>query len=105
MERDQNNHIDNMHDDKIDHKMGRDFRNLGSHTGIVHLHSGIEHLNNVDVEVKFLFTYFLISILSHILFVLHIFTYIQYFLGKISERCSWFFRFGSITRIMCSLWR
>lgn len=52
MERDQNNHVDNVHDDKVDHKMGRDFRNLGPHTGMVHLHSGIEHLSNVDVEVK-----------------------------------------------------
>ncbi|XP_076394262.1 orphan steroid hormone receptor 2 isoform X6 [Megachile rotundata] len=52
MDRDQNNHVDNVHDDKVDHKMGRDFRNLGPHAGMVHLHSGIEHLSNVDVEVK-----------------------------------------------------
>ncbi|XP_076224311.1 orphan steroid hormone receptor 2-like isoform X2 [Nomia melanderi] len=51
MERDQNNHADNVHDEKVDHKIGRDFRNLGPH-GMVHLHSGIEHLSNVDVEVK-----------------------------------------------------
>lgn len=42
--------MDNMHDDKIDHKIGRDFRI--SHPGMVHLHSGMEHLNNVDVEVN-----------------------------------------------------
>ncbi|CAD1476852.1 unnamed protein product, partial [Heterotrigona itama] len=52
MDRDQNNHVDNIHDDKVDHKIGRDFRNLGPHAAMVHLHSGIEHLNNVDVEVK-----------------------------------------------------
>ncbi|KAK2589050.1 hypothetical protein KPH14_001888 [Odynerus spinipes] len=52
MERDQNNHVDNLHEDKIDHKMSRDFRNMGHHPGMVHLHSGIEHLSNVDVEVK-----------------------------------------------------
>ncbi|XP_067209909.1 nuclear receptor subfamily 2 group C member 2-like isoform X2 [Linepithema humile] len=52
VDRDQNNHIDNMHDDKMDHKIGRDFRNLSHHPGMVHLHSGIEHLSNVDVEVK-----------------------------------------------------
>lgn len=51
VDRDQNNHLDNMHDDKMDHKMGRDFRNLGHH-GMVHLHSGMEHLSNVDVEVN-----------------------------------------------------
>ncbi|XP_071641122.1 orphan steroid hormone receptor 2-like isoform X2 [Temnothorax longispinosus] len=52
VDRDQNNHVDNMHDDKMDHKMGRDFRSLGHHPGMVHLHSGMEHLSNVDVEVK-----------------------------------------------------
>lgn len=41
-----------MHDDKMDHKLGRDFRNLGHHPGMVHLHSGMEHLSNVDVEVN-----------------------------------------------------
>jgi len=39
-----------MHDDKIDHKIVRDFRM--NHAGILHLHSGMEHLNNVDVEVN-----------------------------------------------------
>jgi len=39
-----------MHDDKIDHKIGRDFRM--NHPGMLHLHSGMEHLNNVDVEVN-----------------------------------------------------
>lgn len=57
MERDQNNHVDNIHDEKLDHKIGRDFRNLGPHAGMVHLHSGIEHLNNVDVEVGFSYPY------------------------------------------------
>nr|KAF7417095.1 hypothetical protein H0235_011626 [Vespula pensylvanica] len=52
MERDQNNHVDNLHDDKIDHKMSRDYRNMGHHPAMLHLHSGIEHLSNVDVEVK-----------------------------------------------------
>ncbi|XP_014471522.1 PREDICTED: orphan steroid hormone receptor 2 isoform X1 [Dinoponera quadriceps] len=52
LDRDQNNHVDNLHDDKIEHKIGRDFRSLSHHTGMVHLHSGMEHLNNVDVEVK-----------------------------------------------------
>lgn len=52
LDRDQNNHIDGMHDDKLDHKIGRDFRNLGHHPGMVHLHSGMEHLTNVDVEVN-----------------------------------------------------
>ncbi|CAG5093724.1 Similar to Nr2c2: Nuclear receptor subfamily 2 group C member 2 (Mus musculus) [Cotesia congregata] len=50
-ERDQNNHSD-MLDEKVDYKMVRDFRSLGHHRNIVHLHSGIEHLNNTDVEVK-----------------------------------------------------
>lgn len=50
IERDQNNHSD-MLDEKVDYKMGRDFRSLGHHRNIVHLHSGIEHLNNTDVEV------------------------------------------------------
>ncbi|XP_011690413.1 PREDICTED: orphan steroid hormone receptor 2 isoform X2 [Wasmannia auropunctata] len=51
VDRDQNNHVDNVpwrHDDKMDHKLGRDFRN----PAMVHLHSGMEHLSNVDVEVK-----------------------------------------------------
>ncbi|XP_020284412.1 orphan steroid hormone receptor 2 isoform X3 [Pseudomyrmex gracilis] len=48
---DQNNHVDNLHEDKLDHKIGRDFRNLG-HPGMVHLHSSMDHLSNVDVEVK-----------------------------------------------------
>lgn len=48
---DQNNHIE-MHDDKMDLKIGRDFRNLGHHPGMVHLHSGLEHLTNVDVEAN-----------------------------------------------------
>lgn len=52
VDRDQNNHVDSMHDDKMDHKIGRDFRNLGHHPGMVHLHSGMEHLTNVDVEVN-----------------------------------------------------
>lgn len=52
LDRDQNNHVDNLHDDKIEHKIGRDFRSLSHHTGMVHLHSGMEHLNNVDVEVS-----------------------------------------------------
>lgn len=52
MERDQNNHVDNLHDDKIDHKMSRDYRNMGHHPAMLHLHSGIEHLSNVDVEVR-----------------------------------------------------
>ncbi|KAH0948716.1 hypothetical protein HN011_009796 [Eciton burchellii] len=47
---DRDQHYDNMHDDKIDHKIGRDFRM--NHPGMLHLHSGMEHLNNVDVEVK-----------------------------------------------------
>ncbi|XP_018048034.1 PREDICTED: orphan steroid hormone receptor 2-like isoform X3 [Atta colombica] len=51
VDRDQNNHVD-MHDDKMDLKIGRDFRNLGHLPGMVHLHSGMEHLTNVDVEVK-----------------------------------------------------
>lgn len=63
MERDQNNHADNVHDEKVDHKIGRDFRNLGPH-GMVHLHSGIEHLSNVDVEVGF-FTYSFHLVFSH----------------------------------------
>lgn len=70
MERDRNNHVDNVHDDKVDHKMGRDFRNLSSHASIVHLHSGIEHLNNVDVEVGFSSICFLIFILFE--YLLHI---------------------------------
>ncbi|XP_066594609.1 orphan steroid hormone receptor 2-like [Prorops nasuta] len=45
LERDQNNHVD-------DEKTSRDFRSLGHHPGMVHLHSGIEHLSNADVEVK-----------------------------------------------------
>lgn len=46
-----------MHDDKMDHKIGRDFRSLGHHPGMVHLHSGMEHLTNVDVEVNILLLY------------------------------------------------
>lgn len=57
VDRDQNNHVDNMHDDKMDHKIGRDFRSLGHHPGMVHLHSGMEHLTNVDVEVNILLLY------------------------------------------------
>lgn len=74
MERDRNNHVDNVHDDKVDHKMGRDFRNLSSHAGIVHLHSGIEHLNNVDVEVGFSSICFLIFTLFEI-FASHFITF------------------------------
>lgn len=39
----------------MDHKLGRDFRNLGHHPGMVHLHPGMEHLSNdvrIDVEVN-----------------------------------------------------
>lgn len=39
-----------MHDEKIEHKIGRDFRNL-THP-ISQLHTGLEHLNNVDVEAN-----------------------------------------------------
>ena len=60
--------MDNIHDDKVDHKMGRDFRNLGPHAAMVHLHSGIEHLNNVDVEVEFSSIHFVISLLFEYLF-------------------------------------
>lgn len=52
MERDQSNHMDSLHDDKSEHKMGREFRNMSHHPGMVHLHSGIEHLSNSDVEVR-----------------------------------------------------
>ena len=44
--------MDSLHDDKSEHKMGRDFRNVSHHAGMVHLHSGIEHLSNTDVEVR-----------------------------------------------------
>lgn len=106
MDRDQNNHVDNIHDDKVDHKMGRDFRNLGSHAAMVHLHSGIEHLNNVDVEVEFSSIYFVILLFEFFIFF-YIVSYFIIFiiLGKISERRPWFFRFGTIVRIMRGLWR
>ncbi|XP_024940495.1 nuclear receptor subfamily 2 group C member 2 isoform X2 [Cephus cinctus] len=52
MDRDQNDHVDSLHDVKTEHQLGRDFRNLANFPGMVHLHSGIEHLSDVDVEVK-----------------------------------------------------
>lgn len=67
--------MDNIHDDKVDHKMGRDFRNLGPHAAMVHLHSGIEHLNNVDVEVEFssiCFVIFYYSNFSYFFILFHI---------------------------------
>ena len=79
MDRDQNNHVDNIHDDKVDHKMGRDFRNLGPHAAMVHLHSGIEHLNNVDVEVEFSSIYFVILLFEFFIFFLYCFIF-YYFL-------------------------
>lgn len=103
MERDQNNHVDNVHDDKVDHKMGRDFRNLGSHAGMVHLHSGIEHLNNVDVEVWFAALYLLTFVL---LCMLCDCMTLRYFVsGKASKRCPWFFRLGTVVGTVCGLWR
>lgn len=52
VDREENNHADDIHDDKPDNKLSREFHNMGHHGGIVHLHPGIEHLSNVDVEVK-----------------------------------------------------
>ena len=56
LDRDQSNHADSLHDDKLDHKMGRDYRNVNHHPGMVHLHSGIEHLTNNDMEVRWVFS-------------------------------------------------
>lgn len=52
VDREQSNHAENLHDDKIEYKLGRDFRNLSHHPSMVHLHTGIEHLSNADVEVS-----------------------------------------------------
>ncbi|XP_043278841.1 nuclear receptor subfamily 2 group C member 2 isoform X2 [Venturia canescens] len=38
--------------DRVEYKLGRDFRNLSHNPTMVHLHTGIEHLSNAEVEVK-----------------------------------------------------
>lgn len=105
MERDQNNHVDNVHDEKVDHKMGRDFRNLGPHAGMVHLHSGIEHLNNVDVEVGYSFISTSGTLTFNVIKFIH-FIYFTFgcFSGKAGKRRSWLLRFRAIVRIMRCLW-
>lgn len=37
--------------DRVEYKLGRDFRNLSHNPTMVHLHTGIEHLSNAEVEV------------------------------------------------------
>lgn len=66
-----------MHDDKMEHKMTRDFRNLGHHPGMVHLHPGMEHLSNdvrIDVEVNIHYCIALIC-LHNVIFIYLMFSY------------------------------
>ncbi|XP_063994690.1 nuclear receptor subfamily 2 group C member 1-A-like isoform X2 [Diachasmimorpha longicaudata] len=46
------NHHDQLIEERVEYKVGHDFRNIGHHRGVMHMHSGMEHLNNSDIEVK-----------------------------------------------------
>lgn len=85
-----------MHEEKVDMKLGRDYRNLSHHSGMVHLHSGLEHLSNVDVEVIIEFSSINIFILTFVL---------CNELGQIGEGRTWIVRIRAISGIVRRLWR
>ncbi|KAK0170339.1 hypothetical protein PV328_010913 [Microctonus aethiopoides] len=51
-ERERSNHVDLLDEKAVDYKLGRDFRSLGHHRNMVHMHGPMEHMNNTEVEVK-----------------------------------------------------